>query len=151
MVTIAGLSISLIWLWLILAVILMIIEAMTVGLTCIWFAVGALAAMVLAFLKVGLPAQVVVFFAVSIVLLATTRKIFVNKLKTGSEKTNTEALIGEEGVVIEDVRPHEVGIVKVKGQEWSAVAPDNETVIEKGETITVSAIEGVKLIVIKKL
>ena len=147
MITIAGLTISMIWIWLAVAIIFIIIEAMTVGLTTIWFAAGALIALVLAFLKIGPMAQVIVFLVVSLALLGTTRKVFVNKLKTGSEKTNVDALIGEEGVVVEEITPHNVGLVKVKGQNWSAVAEDKEATIVKDTTVNVVAIEGVKLIV----
>lgn len=147
MITIGGLSISMVWIWLAAAIIFIIIEAMTVGLTTIWFAAGALAALVLALLKVGTGIQVAVFLILSLVLLATTRKIFVNKLRTGSEKTNVDALVGEEAVVLEDITPHNTGLVKVKGQNWTAVAHDKDATILKDTTVTVKAIEGVKLIV----
>ena len=147
MITIAGLSISMIWIWLAVAIIFIIIEAMTVGLTTIWFAAGALISLVLALLKVPVTAQVIIFLVVSVVLLATTRKVFVNKLKTGSEKTNVDALVGEEAVVLEDITPHDTGLVKVKGQNWTAIASDKDATILKGETVKVKAIEGVKLIV----
>ena len=147
MLTIAGISISMIWVWLIVAVIFIIIEAITVGLTTIWFAAGALVGLILAFFKVPVMAQIIIFLIVSLVLLGTTRKVFVKKLKTGSEKTNVDALIGEEGVVLEDITPHNVGLVKVKGQNWSAAAYDKDAVIPKDTVIKVKAIEGVKLIV----
>ena len=147
MITIAGLSISMVWIWLAVAILFIIIEAMTVGLTTIWFAAGALIALILSLFKLPVMAQVIIFLIVSLVLLGTTRKIFVNKLKTGSEKTNVDALIGEEGVVLEEITPHNVGLVKVKGQSWSAAAHDKDATILKGETVKVKAIEGVKLIV----
>ncbi len=147
MLTIAGISISMIWVWLIVAVIFIIIEAITVGLTTIWFAAGALVGLILAFFKVPVMAQVIIFLIVSLLLLGTTRKIFVKKLKTGSEKTNVDALIGEEGVVLEEITPFNPGLVKVKGQNWTAVAQDKEATIAKGATVKVKAIEGVKLIV----
>ena len=147
MLTIAGLSISMIWVWLGVAIIFIVIEAITVGLTTIWFAAGALVGLILAFFKVPVMAQVIIFLIVSLVLLGTTRKVFVNKLKTGSQKTNVDALIGEEGVVLEEITPHNVGLVKVKGQNWTAVAYDKDATIAEGETVKVKAIEGVKLIV----
>ena len=147
MLTIGGLTISMVWIWLVVAIIFIIIEAITVGLTIIWFAAGALIALILSLFKVPVMAQIIIFLIVSLVLLGTTRKIFVNKLKTGSEKTNVDALIGEEGVVIEEITPFNVGLVKVKGQNWSAAAYDKDSTIPKGETVKVKAIEGVKLIV----
>ncbi len=147
MITIGGLSISMVWIWLAAAIIFIIIEAMTVGLTTIWFAAGALIALVLALLKTGVGVQVAVFLILSLILLGTTRKVFVNKLKTGSQKTNVDALVGEEAVVLEDITPHNTGLVKVKGQNWTAVAYDKDATILKDTTVKVKAIEGVKLIV----
>ena len=88
-----------------------------------------------------------VFLIVSFCLLLFTRKIFVEKLKTGRVRTNAEALIGETGRVTAQIRPLETGQVRIKGQEWSAVCRD-ETLIEKGTFVKVIAIEGVKLIVV---
>ena len=147
MITIAGISISMVWIWLIVAIIFIIIEAITVGLTTIWFAAGALVGLLLAFFKVPVMAQIIIFLFVSLVLLGTTRKVFVNKLKTGSQKTNVDALVGEEAVVLEDITPFNTGLVKVKGQNWTAVAYDKDATIKAGETVKIKAIEGVKLIV----
>lgn len=147
--TIFGISVSMAVIWLALAVIFLIIEAITVGLTTIWFAAGAFAAFVLSLLNVPVLAQVVIFLAVSCCLLVFTRKIFVEKLRTGSESTNVDALIGETGIVTEEIRPLTVGQVKINGQIWSALGKDDET-IEKDRLVKVIAIEGVKLIVIPK-
>ena len=147
MITIGGLTISMVWIWLAAAIIFIIIEALTVGLTTIWFAAGALIALVLALFKVGAGVQVAVFLILSLVLLGTTRKVFVNKLKTGSQKTNVDALVGEEGVVLEEISPFNTGLVKVKGQNWTAVAADKDAVITAGTTVRIKSIEGVKLIV----
>ena len=147
--TIFGISVSMAVIWLALAVIFLIIEAITVGLATIWFAAGAFAAFVLSLLNVPVLAQVVIFLAVSCCLLVFTRKIFVEKLRTGSESTNVDALIGEIGIVTEEIRPLTVGQVKINGQVWSALGKDDET-IEKDRLVKVIAIEGVKLIVIPK-
>ena len=147
--TIFGISVSMAVIWLALAVIFLIIEAITVGLATIWFAAGAFAAFVLSLLNVLVLAQVVIFLAVSCCLLVFTRKIFVEKLRTGSESTNVDALIGETGIVTEEIRPLTVGQVKINGQIWSALGKDDET-IEKDRLVKVIAIEGVKLIVIPK-
>ena len=147
--TIFGISVSMAVIWLALAVIFLIIEAITVGLATIWFAAGAFAAFVLSLLNVPVLAQVVIFLAVSCCLLVFTRKIFVEKLRTGSESTNVDALRGETGIVTEEIRPLTVGQVKINGQVWSALGKDDET-IEKDRLVKVIAIEGVKLIVIPK-
>lgn len=134
--------------WLIAAVILAVIEALTMGLTTIWFAGGAVVALGAALLGCGLPAQIVLFFVVSILLLIGTRKLFIGKLRTGQEKTNLDALIDKEALVTAEIRPMEVGIIRLGGQEWSAVCRLADTVIPAGETVVVKEIEGVKAIVV---
>ena len=149
--TILGLHISMTIVWLVVMIGFLIAEALTVGLVGIWFAGGALVAVILSLLEVSPLMQIIVFFAVSICLLVFTRKIFVEKLNTGKENTNVDALIGETGQVISTIYPMEIGQVKLKGQVWSALADDSLLTIEKGTHVTIKAIEGVKLIVIPKV
>lgn len=144
--TVFGLYLTIPILWLVLAVIFLIIEAFTVGLTTIWFAGGAAVALLLSVFDAPVIAQVISFFAVSIFLLLFTRKIFIDKLKTGAESTNTEALIGEIGRVIGKIEPLSVGQVNLKGQVWSAICKEDLT-LEEETLVKVEAIEGVKLIV----
>ena len=149
--TILGLHISMTIIWLVVMIGFLIAEALTVGLVGIWFAGGALVAVILSLLEVSPLIQIIVFFAVSICLLVFTRKIFVEKLNTGKENTNVDALIGETGQVTMTINPMEVGQVKLKGQVWSALADDSLLTIEEGTYVTIKAIEGVKLIVIPKV
>ena len=137
--------------WLLLMVAFLVAETLTVGLVSIWFAGGALVAVILSLLEISPLTQVIVFFVVSIGLLLSTRKIFVEKLNTGKENTNVDALIGDTGQVIMAINPMEVGQVKVNGQVWSAIADDQLLTLEEGTYVTIKAIEGVKLIVIPKV
>ena len=146
--TLFGLTFSTIVFWLIIALIMLIVEALTAGLTTIWFAGGAFAALVCALLDLPIAVQIVIFFVVSICLLVFTRKIFVEKLKTGSQKTNVDALIGERAIVEAAIPAYGVGQVKVGGQVWSAACEKPETEIEAGKLVKIHAIEGVKVIVV---
>lgn len=132
--------------WLLAAVVFGVIESLTMGLVTIWFAGGALVALVASILKVSVPIQIVIFLAVSVVLMVGTRKIFIEKLRTGQEKTNVEALIGKVGTAKTDVDNMSTGIVNLSGQEWSAICGTEEK-IAAGEKVKVERIEGVKLIV----
>ena len=145
--TIFGFEISTAILWLILAIVCLAIEANTVSLTTIWFAAGALLAMISSLIGIPLKAQIIIFLVASIILLTFTRKLFVDKLKTGKEKTNVDALIGEIGIVIEEIAPFQPGQVKVHGQMWKAVTGDDTTTISQQQRVKIVAIEGVKLIV----
>ena len=101
--TIAGITIGAAVLWLVAAAVLAIIEALTQGLTSIWFAGGAVAAAVAAMVGGPLPVQVIVFLAVSVIMLAIMRPIVRNKFNNRVERTNVEALPGSEGIVEERV------------------------------------------------
>ena len=144
---ILGFTVSMAVIWLALALIFLIIEGITVGLTTIWFAAGAFVALLLSLIDAQLWLQIVVFLIVSMCLLVFTRKIFVEKLKAGSEKTNVDALIGEEGLVIAKIVPFATGQVKVGGQVWTAIGQETDMTIEKDTPVKIIAIEGVKLIV----
>ena len=76
--------------WLVLLIILLIVEIITVGLTSIWAAGGALAALLLNILGLSLMWQVAAFFAVTFVLLIFTRPFAVRFINTQREKTNYE-------------------------------------------------------------
>ena len=146
--TLFGLTVSTIVFWLIIALIMLIVEALTAGLTTIWFAGGAFAALVCALLDLPVAVQIVIFFIVSICLLVFTRKIFVEKLKTGSQKTNVDALIGDRAIVEAAIPAYGVGQAKVGGQVWSAVCEKQDMEIKAGSLVVIHAVEGVKLIVV---
>ena len=133
--------------WLALFVVLIVFEAVTTGLFTIWFAGGAVIALAASLLGAGIAVQVVLFFVISVVLLISTRKLFVKKLQTGAEKTNVDALVGKEAVVISAVKPFEPGIIKLSGQEWTAVSENSEESLAEGSKVKVIRIEGVKAVV----
>jgi membrane protein implicated in regulation of membrane protease activity len=132
--------------WLGVAVILFMIEAATMSLTTIWFALGALISMVLAFLNLPLAWQILLFLIVSSILLIFTRPVAVDKLKIGKIKTNVESLVGQPGWVIKDISPEEKGQAKVAGQIWTAAAADGGSIAED-EKVIIEKIEGVTLYV----
>ena len=137
--------------WLILFVILLIIEILTMGLTTIWFAGGALVAFILAYVGFGLPVQIIVFLLVSIALLVLTRPIAMKFFNQERQKTNAESLIGQKAVVLEKIDTlHGTGRAEVNGMEWSAKTDDAEETIEAGEVVVIAGIQGVKLIVKKE-
>lgn len=137
--------------WLVFFIVLLVIEIFTLGLTTIWFAGGALVACGAAALGMGLGVQVILFMVVSVILLVVTRPYAMKHFNKERVKTNAEALVGEDAVVLEAVDAiRGTGRVSVRGLEWSAKAANKETQFEKDETVTVVAIEGVKLIVTKK-
>ncbi|MBP3462539.1 MAG: NfeD family protein [Tyzzerella sp.] len=137
--------------WLILFVILLVIEILTMGLTTVWFAGGALVAFILAFVGFGLPVQIIVFLLVSIGLLVLTRPIAMKFFNQERQKTNAESLIGQKAVVLETIDTlHGTGRAEVNGMEWSAKTDDTDEIISPGEVVVIEGIQGVKLIVKKE-
>ena len=122
-------------------------EAVTVGLVSVWFAGGALAAMLVASLSANLWIQIGVFIITSALLLYFTRPI-VKKLLSGKNKeTNLDRIIGKTVIVSEKVdNDAETGKCMIAGVSWS-LRSDDGSVIEAGEKVTVDRVEGVKLIV----
>lgn len=135
-------------LWLGILIVLLLIEIFTLGLTTIWFAGGALLAFVAAELGAPLPVQIVLFLVVSLVLLIFTRPVALKYFNAKRTKTNSEGLIGKQAVVTQAIDNLDgVGEVTVNGLVWTARTEDFSGSIEKGKTVTIIAIDGVKLIV----
>ena len=134
--------------WLALFVVLLVIEIITMGLTTIWFAAGALIAFVAGILGFGLSVQVVVFIVVSAVLLIMTRPLAVKYFNQERQKTNAESLIGQQALVIEDIDTLEAkGRVEIRGMEWAAKTDEPDGKIPRNAVVVVNGIQGVKLIV----
>ncbi|MGI6008424.1 MAG: NfeD family protein [Ruminococcus sp.] len=135
--------------WLILLVVLILIEIITLGLSTIWFAGGALAAFIAALFHAPVTVQVILFLVVSIILLVFTRPVAVRYLNHTRVRTNVESLIGKKAVVSETIdNIRGAGHVTVNGLEWMARSRD-EGIIEKEEIVRIIRVEGVKLIVEK--
>ena len=136
------------WIWLGLTIIFAIIEAITLGLTTIWFALGALITIFLSFLPIPFEIQILIFLTISAVLLFFTRPLAIKKFKMGREKTNVDSLIGKNALVIKKITEFDIGEVKLNGQIWSARLEEGSSVpIDEGAKCEVVCIEGVQLIV----
>lgn len=136
--------------WLVLLVVFVVFEAATVQLVSVWFALGALAALIAALLHAGPLVQIIVFIVISAASFAVTRPL-VKKFSTSKiQKTNADRCIGDTAVVTEEINNLEAkGQVKVDGNIWTARSENND-IIPAGEKVTVMKIEGVKLIVKKE-
>lgn len=133
-------------LWLGAVVIFVLIEASTMGLTSIWFACGALIAMVASLMGANIWWQLSLFVAGSAALLAGTRK-WVGKLRLGKVKTNADRILGQRAVVILAIDNQAAqGQVRINGQVWTARSQNGEP-IPAGAQVEVVQISGVKAIV----
>ena len=139
-------SISMSTFWLIVAIIFGVGELMTTSLTLIWFSIGALIVMLISIFIESILWQVVVFAVISITLLVIATKYLVDRDREVKYNTNLQGIISQKAIVVEDIEPYESGVVKLNGEEWTAVYKD-ELKIEKGKVVEIIEIEGVKLIV----
>lgn len=134
--------------WIVIFVILLIVEIVTLGLTTIWFAGGALAGFVAANLGAPLWLQIVLFLGISLVLLFVTRPIAMKHLNQKRVKTNYEGVIGKVVKVTEKIDNFNgTGTAVCNGQEWTARAENDDAVFEPGMLVKVVNVTGVKLIV----
>ena len=134
--------------WMALVIIFFFFFFITVGLTTIWLAGGALVAFILAAVGAGFWLQLVAFFVVSFVLIYFTRPFAMKYLNPRRTRTNSEELIGTVVKVTERIDNRAAkGTALVKGLEWSARAVSDDMIIEKDTLVKVLRIEGVKLIV----
>lgn len=134
--------------WLALIVVLLVIELLTLGLTTIWFAGGAVAAFAASMLGAGLMVQIIVFLAVSILLLVFTRPFAAKYINRNRVRTNVDSLIGEKAVVIQEIdNLAATGEVRVEGKVWMARTQSDEERIPADATVTILKVSGVKLIV----
>lgn len=142
-------GINCLYIWVAVIILCVAVEAFTLDLSAIWFAVGGVAALIAASMSLSVPTQLIIFVLFSAALLILVRPFCRRFLKTKNEPTNADRIIGETAVVTEPIdHIHETGAVKVLGAVWSARSEENE-VIAVGETVTVVAIRGVKAVVKK--
>ena len=135
--------------WLVAAILFAVIEASTSQLVCIWFALGAVCAMIASMFTENILIQLLVFIITTAIFVAFTRR-FVKKLTDAHKiNTNADSLIGQSFVVTEEVDNDKgTGLLKASGTVWS-VRNINEDVIPAGTKVIIEKIEGVKLFVKK--
>jgi membrane protein implicated in regulation of membrane protease activity len=134
--------------WTIIIVISIIVEALTINLVSIWFAFGALVALISDQMSVPTHIQIILFTVISVIIIAITRPIAKKYLKGRITKTNLDRAIGKHCLVTETITPDKKGEAKVMGNLWLATSLDNE-VIQAGEYGEVVSIEGAHVVLRK--
>ena len=131
--------------WIIAIIVFAVVEGVTEGLVSVWFAIGALAGLIVSVKGYGALAQLEAFVAVSALALAATRPLVKRYAAQGYTKTNADRVIGQIGRVTEAV-DSESGAVYADGKTWTARSSDG-TVLPAETQVKVDRIEGVKLYV----
>ncbi len=135
--------------WLILAIILFIIEAVTVGMVCIWFGIAAIVSMFSTFITSNVYIQWTIFIIVAVITLILFRPLSKKSISNSGEKTNSDALIGRTAFLTEEINEEKQGRLKLGDVSWIAVTNSGET-IQKGEKVKIISISGNKLVVEKE-
>lgn len=137
--------------WLVLFIYFVVTEIASLGLTSIWFAVGAFITMFVSSLGAGIWIQLIVFSVVSAVLLIVTRPIALKHINKKMVKTNVDSYEGHVGIVTETIDNLKgTGTVFLNGLDWTARSVSDDTTIEKDTKVVVKKVEGVKVIVEKQ-
>ena len=136
--------------WLVIFVSMVVVESIGPNLVSIWFALGALIALIISFIPgVAWWVELIVFVVVSATTLLALRPVFKHLLKRNIFKSNVDSMQGKRGYVTEDITYLVPGAVKLGDVKWSAVPQDKNTTFIKGEVVEVVTINGNKLIVKK--
>jgi len=137
-------------LWIALIIVFVAVEIATVGLTAIWFAGGALVALLVQLLGLNIYWQIIFFIAASAILMTVTRPWALKYFKPRLVKTNYETVVGETVCLTEAVDNIKgTGTAVYKGQEWTARAYENGKKFEAGTIVAVKEIRGVTLYVVE--
>ena len=136
--------------WLSLFVLMVIVEALGPSLISIWFAFGALVALIISFIPgVAWWVQVIVFVAVSAATLIALRPLCRRYFKRNVIRSNVDSIVGKRGKLTDDISPFSAGTCRINDVSWTAVSPDENETIAKESVVEVIAISGNKLIVKK--
>ena len=135
------------WIWIAIIVLAIIVEVVSEQLISIWFVPGAIVATFLDFFEVSLIWQILTVLVLAALGIVLAKFFLADKIASKIEKTNVDAIIGERCVVTERIDNYAgCGLVKIKGQIWSARGVGEDDIYEIGSVLRVVAIEGVKVI-----
>ena len=137
------------YVWIILLVLAVIVEIATTDLTSIWFAVGALFALILnLFVEDELIwLQIIIFAGVSIASMFLIKPFIKKKFNSTVVETNVHALVGKTVIVISPISLHNPGSIKVEGIEWTAITEEEK--FEPGDLVEIVSVTGNTLLVKK--
>ena len=125
------------------AVLLGVAKMLSLDLILIMVAVGAVAGMVLALAGAPIALQMLVAAGVSVAMLGLVRPALAKRLHGGPDLVQgRRKLVGQRGVVTEEITGLQVGRIKLGGEVWSAAPYDESVTITPGETVEVLQIKG---------
>lgn len=130
--------------WLLLLIGSVVLEAVTVNLAGIWFALGAGAALIATAFNASVTVQIVVFGVVSAIAVVATKPLTEKIRQMRPVPTNAELNIGRKARVIVAIRPGTAGRVRLSGVDWQAYSGE---ALEEGALCEVLDVDGATLLV----
>ncbi|MCQ2613434.1 MAG: NfeD family protein [Treponemataceae bacterium] len=134
------------WFWLAVCVLCVVVEAATMALTTIWFALSAVVMIFVSLLPIPFVWQLLIFVLIATVLLIFTRPFAIKKLNAGKKPTNSDALIGRSVRLEQEITPLKKGTVTINGIKWNANTADCSP-LAADTLCTITAIAGSTVIV----
>lgn len=132
------------FLWLLVLIGSIILEAVTINLAGIWFAVGAGAALIATTVTTSWEVQFIVFGAASAVTLLATKPLAEKLRSPRKVATNADVNIGRKARVLTDIEAGTPGRVRLDGVDWQAYSGE---AISKGALCEVLDVDGATLLV----
>lgn len=133
--------------WVIAIILFLVIEELTPGLISIWFAGGALGALITAVLGFGSCVQIITFILASAILIIALREVALKSFKTRAEKTDIDRILGKTVTItkVSDKNKCEATVM-INDVEWKVRGEDE---LNEGDSVKIVSVEGVRLIVEK--
>ena len=139
------------WMWVIwlgILVMSLIVEAASAALLSIWFTAGALVALILSFIpEIPYWVEIIVFLAVSLITFLAIRPFLKKLMAKRISKSNVDSIIGKKGIILKSAAHLNPGEVRVGNMIWTALPVSTDVILNEGDVVIVSAIEGNKLLV----
>lgn len=136
--------------WVVATAVAVVGEVLTTSFFLVFFAFGALVALLLAVLGVGLPLQILGFIAASVASMLVLRPAVLHRLSSGSSERYEPrgSIVGRSATVTTAIEPGGSGTVRVgSGEFWTARALHPGERIEPGSRVRVLDTDGVTALV----
>ncbi len=136
--------------WAVLAALAFAGELLSVSFFLLFFSVGALVALLMAFVGLGVGLQVAGFIAASVLSMVVLRPALMHRISFRSSERyeRRDSITGKSGVVTNAIEPGGSGMVRIGSTEfWTARAVYPEQRIESGTRVRVLATDGITALV----
>ncbi len=135
--------------WLLAVVIFAAIEMITLGLVCIWPAIGCIVGAVLALMEYPVWMQVVAALLTTLILFFLLRSLIVRVFNHDKKRRKAENYLGRTGIVVAEV-DNNAGAGEIAmddGRTFAVSAPPHTGVIPVGRVVKVMDVSDKRFVV----